>query len=80
MNGMSYADAIIRQVMEEHGRRPDSRVVKVTVKVGDAVFQELDELYSAWDLLTRDSLLKGAELEVEVVGGRDCVLESVVFD
>ena len=80
MHGLSAADAVLHRVLAESGRNPGKSVVEVKVKVGRFMFADLEEFTAAWQLIIQDTPLAGAKLTLDVVDGRDCILEAVVFD
>jgi Zn finger protein HypA/HybF involved in hydrogenase expression len=80
MHGLSAADAVLHKVLSESERNPGRRVLEVKVKVGRFMFADMEEFTSAWQLIIQDTPLAGAKLTLDVVDGRDCILEAVVFD
>ena len=79
MHGFSVADgiaALVRDATEE-GK---GNLVGVKVKVGSRLFHDLSELHTAWGLVTQDTPMEGVELVIDVVYGRDCVLEALTYD
>ena len=76
MHGLSYSEGILKEALAACGGVFNG-VSAVRVRVGSELFTDLNELYSAWELVADDSPLSGVRLLVEDCDGRDCIFLGV---
>lgn len=69
MHEMSIAEGIVVSLEESAKQHQFTRVKKVWVEVGRFSGVEIDSLRFAWDVVTRDSLVAGAELDIIEITG-----------
>ena len=67
MHEMTVAQGIAETVRRERARRGLGRVRQVRARVGRMSGVLADALSACWELLTQDSDLAGAELDIQVV-------------
>ncbi|MBD3387853.1 MAG: hypothetical protein GF416_02285 [Candidatus Altiarchaeales archaeon] len=78
LHGFSVAEGIAKAVSDEREGGRGS-LAAVRVRVGRNMFHSLEELLSAWDIVSPEYGLDGVRLEVEVVDGGDCVLDKLLY-
>ena len=67
MHELSIATSILEAVSKEKQRRPESRFLKVGLRVGELAGVDRDALSFGWEALTKDTEWDGLGLEIEHV-------------
>lgn len=70
MHEINICQSLIEQAMKAREDRPFRRVVRVSLSVGQLSRVEPEALHVAFDLLSRDTFLEGAELWIARPPGR----------
>jgi len=67
MHELAVAESLIKTVLEKSEDEEASRVVKVTIVVGNLAGVVTDSLHFCFDEVARDTIAEGATLEIETV-------------
>jgi hydrogenase nickel incorporation protein HypA/HybF len=70
MHELSIASSILEAVAKEKERRPDSRFLKVGLRIGELAGVDRDALSFGWEALTKDTEWDGLELAIEHIPRR----------
>jgi hydrogenase nickel incorporation protein HypA/HybF len=70
MHELSLASSILEAVEKESERYPESRVLKVGLRVGEIAGVDCDALNFGWEVITKDTNWDGLVLEIEHVQRR----------
>lgn len=70
MHELGIADSILDTVRAESQKRPDARIVRVGLKLGDVAGVDPDALSFSFEALVKESELEPLELELERVEHR----------
>ena len=65
MHELSIAQSILEAVQAEAGRRPDARICKVGLRVGELAGLDPESLRFGFEILVRETELDGLQLEIE---------------
>jgi len=65
MHEIALCQSLLEQAMRARETNPFDRVMHVTVSVGCASRVQPDALHHAFDLLSRDTFLEGADLRID---------------
>ena len=75
MHELSIATSILDAVAKEAERRPGTRILKVGLRIGELAGVDRDALTFGWEVLTKDTVWAGLQLEIEHVSRRQrCVV------
>lgn len=81
MHEVGIANEILRASSAEVARRPEARLVAVTVRIGVLAGVDADALRFAWEVLSKQSEYAPVRLEIQMVPRRnrcqDCGCEFV---
>jgi len=64
MHEFSVMSQIVEVILDEAGRRDAERVEHVNLDIGEFTFLGEEQLRFAFELLTKDTIAEGAELEI----------------
>jgi hydrogenase nickel incorporation protein HypA/HybF len=67
MHEMSLAQSILDIILHESGNHKVTRVLSVALKVGELSAVETESLRFCFELLTKETLAEGAQLDIERV-------------
>lgn len=70
MHEIAVCQSLLTQAMKAREARPFGRVIRVSLSVGQLSRVEPEALLVAFDLLSRDTFLEGAELWIDRPPGR----------
>jgi len=70
MHEMGIANSILEAVRTEMMRRPESRAIRVGVRIGELAALDAESLRFCFDALKRDSDLDDLDLEIEICARR----------
>lgn len=70
MHELSIASAVLDAVATEAERRPNSRFLKVGLRIGELAAVDRDALSFGWEVLTKDTKWHGLELAIEPIPRR----------
>ena len=65
MHEMSLATSLIDAVVEEASRRPDAKVTRVAVRIGEWSGVDVESFRFCFEVLAAESEIAGAALEIE---------------
>lgn len=65
MHEIALCQSLLEQAMKARDANPFNRVVRVSLSVGQSSRVQPDALRHAFDLLSRETFLEGAELRIE---------------
>ncbi|MDR6774647.1 hydrogenase maturation nickel metallochaperone HypA [Azospirillum sp. BE72] len=65
MHEIALCQSLLEQAMKARDANPFGRVVRVSLSVGRTSRVQPDALRHAFDLLSRDTFLEGAELRID---------------
>ena len=65
MHEIALCQSLLEQAMKARDANPFNRVVRVSLSVGRTSRVQPDALRHAFDLLSRDTFLEGAELRID---------------
>ncbi|HUK26552.1 MAG TPA: hydrogenase maturation nickel metallochaperone HypA [Terriglobales bacterium] len=84
MHELSVAAALLEGVREQLARRPSAQLRKIGIRLGELSAVDPEALRFAFEVLTRDSELPEAELQIEICPRRHrcsaCGFEFTVHD
>lgn len=66
MHEMGIANSVLEAVRTEAGRRPDTRPVKVGLRIGEMAAIDQESLRFCFEALTKGTDLDGLQLEIEL--------------
>jgi hydrogenase nickel incorporation protein HypA/HybF len=73
MHEFSVMSDIVKGIIDEASKRNALKVESVTVEIGEFTMLGKEQLRFAFDVLSKDTLLENAELDLRTVPGRiDC--------
>ncbi|MGQ9371035.1 hydrogenase maturation nickel metallochaperone HypA [Azospirillum sp. ST 5-10] len=75
MHELTICQALLDRIAEERAARAFHRVVRVRVEVGRFGCLEPDSLRFAFDVISRDTFMQGAVLEIDEPPGRAVCLD-----
>ncbi len=70
MHELSIASSVLEAVAKEAERRPNTRFLKVGLRIGELAAVDRDALTFGWEVLTKDTAWQGLELEIESIPRR----------
>lgn len=70
MHELGIATSILDAVAKEAERRPDTRFVKVGLRIGELAAVDCDALNFGWEVITKDTDWNGLALEIEHIPRR----------
>ena len=70
MHEVSIAEGIVSAVLKTLGNESVPRILSVRVAVGELAGVDCETLRFAWPSVTRETILEGAELQIERPPGR----------
>jgi hydrogenase nickel incorporation protein HypA/HybF len=70
MHELSIASSVLEAVAKEAERRPNSKIVKVGLRIGELAAVDRDALSFGWEVLTKDTEWQGLELAIESIPRR----------
>ncbi len=80
MHELSIASSVLEAVAKQAERRPNSKIVKVGLRIGELAAVDRDALSFGWEVLTKDTEWQGLELEIESIPRRQrCTVCSHEF-
>jgi hydrogenase nickel incorporation protein HypA/HybF len=80
MHELSIVSSVLDAVSKEAERRPNERIVKVGLRIGELAAVDRDALSFGWEVLTKDTEWQGLELEIEAIPRRQrCTVCSHEF-
>ena len=69
MHEFSVMSQIVGSVIDEAKKRSASRIEKVTLELGEFTMLGHDQLRFAFDVLSKDTMLEGAALDLRTIKG-----------
>jgi hydrogenase nickel incorporation protein HypA/HybF len=70
MHELSIASSVLEAVAKEAQKRPNSKIVKVGLRIGELAAVDRDALSFGWEVLTKDTEWQGLELAMESIARR----------
>lgn len=70
MHELSIATSILEAVAKEAARRPNSKVLKVGLRIGELAGVDRDALTFGWECITKETEWDGLGLEIEHIPRR----------
>ncbi|HEU5401657.1 MAG TPA: hydrogenase maturation nickel metallochaperone HypA [Terriglobales bacterium] len=70
MHELGIASSVLEAVAKEAERRPNTRFLKVGLRIGELAAVDRDALSFGWEVLTKDTAWHGLALEIESVPRR----------
>ncbi len=70
MHELSIASSILEAVEKEQQQRPNTRFLKVGLRIGELAGVDRDALSFGWEALTKETKWEGLELAIESVPRR----------
>lgn len=84
MHELGIASSIQEAVEAEAAKRPDTRFLKVVLRIGELAGVDPDALTFGWEVITRETRLDGTKLDIEQIAWRNrcesCAAEFQVKD
>ena len=68
MHEFSTMNQIVNTILEEGKRHNAHKITKVILEIGELTFLGEEQLRFAFDLLTKDTILEGANLDIQKKG------------
>ena len=70
MHEFSVMSEIVKAVIDETSKRNALKVESVTIEIGEYTMLGQEQLRFAFDVLSKDTLLEGAELDLQTLPGK----------